>query len=444
MKFNEKEIQTACGAEVLKGLGCEDKFVISTDTRTIKEGEIYLPLKGETFDGEKFIEQALEKGAAGYFTTSGEVFENSKVVFKVENTLTAYLRLARYLRRKINPKTVAITGSSGKTTTKEMVYSVLSQKFKTHKTFSNHNNEIGLCQTVLGMPDDTEALIVEMGMRGLGEIELLSKFAEPDFAIITNAGSAHIGRLGSLDNIAKAKSEIVSYLNPDGALIANENERLHRFTKDFKGEKIWFSIDMTEVLEQKQGYSKFLYKGKEYELNVEGRYNIENSLSAIETGYRHGMTYDDIKAGLLAYKPIEKRWEAETAGGFTIINDSYNANPESMKASVSTFIELYENPVVVLGDMGELGENEVELHREVGKFLSKLKQKNVKFLTVGHLALEIGKELENSGFYVKSFENTETAARYILDNLNAGCTIFLKASRAMKFEKIIEYLRENK
>lgn len=240
MKFNEKEIQTACGAEVLKGLGCEDKFVISTDTRTIKEGEIYLPLKGETFDGEKFIEQALEKGAAGYFTTSGEVFENSKVVFKVENTLTAYLRLARYLRRKINPKTVAITGSSGKTTTKEMVYSVLSQKFKTHKTFSNHNNEIGLCQTVLGMPDDTEALIVEMGMRGLGEIELLSKFAEPDFAIITNAGSAHIGRLGSLDNIAKAKSEIVSHLNPDGALIANENERLHRFTKDFKGEKIWF------------------------------------------------------------------------------------------------------------------------------------------------------------------------------------------------------------
>ncbi len=444
MKFNEKEIQTACGAEVLKGLGCEDKFVISTDTRTIKEGEIYLPLKGETFDGEKFIEQALEKGAAGYFTTSGEVFENSKVVFKVENTLTAYLRLARYLRRKINPKTVAITGSSGKTTTKEMVYSVLSQKFKTHKTFSNHNNEIGLCQTVLGMPDDTEALIVEMGMRGLGEIELLSKFAEPDFAIITNAGSAHIGRLGSLDNIAKAKSEIVSYLNPDGALIANENERLHRFTKDFKGEKIWFSIDMTEVLEQKQGYSKFLYKGKEYELNVEGRYNIENSLSAIETGYSLGMTYDDIKAGLLAYKPIEKRWEAETAGGFTIINDSYNANPESMKASVSTFIELYENPVVVLGDMGELGENEVELHREGGKFLSKLKQKNVKFLTVGHLALEIGKELENSGFYVKSFENTETAARYILDNLNAGCTIFLKASRAMKFEKIIEYLRENK
>ena len=444
MKFNEKEIQTACGAEVLKGLGCEDKFVISTDTRTIKEGEIYLPLKGETFDGEKFIEQALEKGAAGYFTTSGEVFENSKVVFKVENTLTAYLRLARYLRRKINPKTVAITGSSGKTTTKEMVYSVLSQKFKTHKTFSNHNNEIGLCQTVLGMPDDTEALIVEMGMRGLGEIELLSKFAEPDFAIITNAGSAHIGRLGSLDNNAKAKSESVSHLNPDGALIANENERLHRFTKDFKGEKIWFSIDMTEVLEQKQGYSKFLYKGKEYELNVEGRYNIENSLSAIETGYRLGMTYDDIKAGLLAYKPIEKRWEAETAGGFTIINDSYNANPESMKASVSTFIELYENPVVVLGDMGELGENEVELHREVGKFLSKLKQKNVKFLTVGHLALEIGKELENSGFYVKSFENTETAERYILDNLNAGCTIFLKASRAMKFEKIIEYLRENK
>lgn len=124
--------------------------------------------------------------------------------------------------------------------------------------------------------------------------------------------------------------------------------------------------------------------------------------------------------------------------------NSYNANPESMKASVSTFIELYENPVVVLGDRVNSGENEVELHREVGRFLTRVIQKNVKFLTVGHLALEIGKELENSGFSVKSFENIEAAARYILDNLNAGCTIFLKASRAMKFEKIIEYLRENK
>ena len=351
------------------------------------------------------------------------------------------MKLARFYRRKLNPVTVAITGSSGKTTTKELVNSVLSQKFVTHKTFSNHNNEVGLCQTVLGMSDNTQVLVVEMGMRGLGEIELLSKFAEPDYAIITNAGSAHIGRLGSLDNIAIAKSEIVSSLKENGALIAHNNPRLKKFA-NFNGEKIWYSVDDVKILEQRQGYSKFEYKGNVYELNVEGLYNIENSLSAIELGYKLGMTYDEILKGLLAYKPIEKRWEVEDVRGLKVINDSYNANPESMKASVSTFIELYENPIVILGNMGELGESEVELHQDVGRFLAKKSKNNVKYLTVGNLAKYIGKELSEAGFFVKNFENNDEVSRYILDNVNVGCKIFLKASRSMKFEQILENLRE--
>ncbi len=443
MKFNEKEILSACNAELIKNLGSDDRFRISTDTRTIKKGDIYLPLKGESFDGEKFIGQALEKGAIGYFTTSEQVLDDAKIILKVENTLIAYLSIARYLRQKINPITVAITGSSGKTTTKEMVYSVLSEKFKTQKTFSNHNNEIGLCQTVLGISEDTEALIIEMGMRGLGEIELLSKYAEPDYAIITNAGSAHIGRLGSLDNIAKAKSEIVTALNENGALIANDNERLKRFAQ-FSGEKIWYSINQVQVLEQKRGYSKFLYKGIEYELNVEGEYNIENSLAAIELGYKLKMSTDEIKRGLLKYRPIEKRWEEEKIAGYTLINDSYNANPESMKASVSTFINLYKTPVVVLGNMGELGENEIELHRAVGVEIAKTAKKETKFLTVGALAEKIGEELLKSGFFVKNFENNANVSQYILDNIDVGCTIFLKASRSMKFEEILEYLKGRK
>jgi len=441
MKFNEKELEAATGAVVLRKSGDTDLFGISTDTRTIKEGDIYLPLRGETFDGEKFIEQALERGAFGYFTTSDKVFEGAKAVFKVEDTLNAYLMLARFLRNKLNPVTVAITGSSGKTTTKEMVYSVLAQKFRTQKTFSNHNNEIGLCQTILSMENDTQALIIEMGMRGLGEIELLSKFSEPDYAIITNAGSAHIGRLGSLDNIAKAKSEIASHLKKSGALISQNNPRLKKFV-NYDGEKIWYSISDAVVLEQRQGYSKFIYKDFEYELNVEGLYNIENSLSAIELGYRLGMNYGEIKNGLLSYKPIEKRWEIEEVSGYKVINDSYNANPDSMKASVSTFVELYENPIVILGNMGELGEREEELHREVGKFLAEKSKAGVKFLTVGNLAGKIGEELALKNYFVKNFENNEEVSRYILDNVNVGCTIFLKASRSMKFEQIIENLRE--
>lgn len=438
MKFTVEELKLATNAEVKGSLNGE--FEISTDTRTIKKGDLYLPLKGANFDGENFCGKAIEAGAVGCFYTKDDC--PAKFSLKVQNTLTSYLEIANFARKKYNPTVVAITGSSGKTTTKEMVYSVLSEKFKTHKTYSNHNNEIGFCQTVLSMPEDTEVLIVEMGMRGFGEIELITKYAQPDYAIITNVGSAHIGRLGSLDNIAKAKCEITKYLK--NTLIANDNERIKKFA-DFTGEKIFYSLKDVDIIEKHSGYSKFVYKNQEYELNVEGDYNIENSLSAIELGFKLGMSYDEIKKGLAKYHPIEKRWEVQEIQGNKIINDSYNANPESMKASVSTFIELYPNPVVVLGNMGELGENEVEFHREVGEFLGKkFKGKKVLFLTVGELAKYIGDELLKYGFEVKSFKNNVETSCYILDNLHEGNTIFLKASRSMKFEEIIENLKNGK
>lgn len=432
MKLSLDEIKRATGAQIEGEGTCE----ISTDTRTIKKGDLYLPLKGANFDGEMFCDKAIEAGAAGCFYTKEKPCD---LAIKVDDTLDAYLQIANFVRCKYNPKVVGVTGSSGKTTTKEMIYSVVSQKFKTHKTFSNHNNEIGFCQTVLSMPEDTEVLIVEMGMRGLGEIELITKYAEPDFAVITNAGSAHIGRLGSLDNIAKAKCEITSTLKD--TLVAHDNERIKKYA-NFGGVKIFYSINDVEVLEKRSGFSKFVYKGLEYQLNVEGDYNIENSLSAIEIGYKLNMSYEEIKRGLLAYKPIEKRWETEHVKGFNIINDSYNANPESMKASVSTFLELYPKPVVILGNMGELGEDEEKFHREVGIYLGS-KFKNGLFVTVGDLARCTGEELLRRGLDVKSFDNNIETSRYILDNLNAGSTIFLKASRAMKFEEIIEYIKVN-
>lgn len=440
MKFTAEDIRIAANA--VQSGDKEGSFEISTDTRTIKKGDLYLPLKGANFDGENFCDLAVEKGAAGCFVTDDK--KPCDLVFKVDDTLKAYLSLARFIRRKYNPVTIAVTGSSGKTTTKEIVYSVVSEKFKTQKTFSNHNNEIGLCQTITQMDEDTEVLIVEMGMRGLGEIELLSLYAEPDYAIITNAGSAHIGRLGSLDNIAIAKCEITKALKK--TLIANDSERLRKFAQ-FSGEKIFYSINDVKVLERKKGYSKFIYKDNVFELNVEGDYNIENSLSAIEIGFKLKMSYNEIKKGLASYHPIEKRWETESIKGFNVINDSYNANPESMKASVSTFLDLYEKPVVILGDMGELGDNEIELHREVGRYLAEKEAGNKNkavFITVGNLAENIGNELKKSDLEVYSFKNNEETSRYILDNLDVGTTIFLKASRAMKFEEIIENLKLTK
>ncbi|MBD5401939.1 UDP-N-acetylmuramoyl-tripeptide--D-alanyl-D-alanine ligase [bacterium] len=436
----KQDLVKATGAVVLKDeVGEEQKFQISTDTRKIESSDIYLPLKGANFNGENFIDN---DNIFAYFTTGNKITERAKLVLKVENTLEAYLKLAQYyLKQQKGLRVVGITGSSGKTTTKELVYSVLSQKFKTHKTFSNHNNEIGFCQTVFSMASDTEVLIVEMGMRGLGEIELISKHLQPDYAVITNSGSAHIGRLGSLDNIAIAKCEITTGLNQNGVFIANNQDIIKKHV-NFDGQKEYYSINDVTILEKAPSYSKFSYKGNTYELNVEGDYNIENALAAINLGIQTGMSYEEICKGLISYRPIEKRWEVENINGLKFINDSYNANPDSMKASVKTFVELYKNPVVILGNMGELGENEIEYHREVGKYLANINtNQNVKYITIGNLAKHIGEELSLKGFEVKNFDNNSDTARYILANLDNSYTIFLKASRSMKFEEILENIK---
>ena len=437
--FNKEELIEITGAKVLKDSGLNLDFTVSTDTRTISQNDIYLPLKGETFDGEAFIDKAVENGAKAYFTSQSRINDKADLVLKVKDTKEAYLKLAQYYRKKINPTVIGITGSAGKTTTKEMVYAVLSAKYKTHKTFSNHNNEIGFCQTVLSMPEDTQMLIVEMGMRGFGEIELITKYLNPDYAIVTNCGSAHVGRLGSLDNIAIAKCEIAKGLDQNGTFISLNQDIIKKHLQ-FTGEKIFYAMNEVEVIEQKPSYSKFKYKNNIYELNVEGEYNIENSLSAINVGLKTGMSAKEIAEGLLNYHPIEKRWEVEEIKGLKFINDSYNANPESMKASVKAFTELYQNPVVILGDMAELGEEELKYHHEVGEFLTKL-NKNVKYIFIGKLAHEIGKPLESEGIDTKYFDNNKQASVYIVENLHKSNTIFLKASRAMKFEEILDYIK---
>src|SRR5574344_2054387 len=449
MKFEINELVKSTGATVLKNTAkSEALFEISTDTRTIKNGDFYLPLKGESFDGEKFVEKALQNGAKGYFTTKAEAFDSADIVLKVEDTKIAYLKLANFIREKFNPKVVMITGSSGKTTTKEMTYSVLNEKFKTHKTALNHNNEIGFCQTVLEMSEDTEVLIIETGMRGLGEIELVARYARPDIPIIANIGTAHIGRSGSRENIEKANCEIVKYLDKDGILIAHCDDLIKNEVRRCECKKVYFSLDDVKFEEKEVGYTKFIYGKEEYELAVEGDYNVQNSLASINTGLMLGMKTEEIRKGLLKYSPIEKRWEMEKIGGYNLINDSYNANPESMKASIATFLELYSKNksrrLLVLGDIGELGEDEGKYHEEIGDFIGKnfSKTENIKLITVGKLAKNISKIALNKGIWAKNFENNDGTSRYILENIEFGTTIFLKASRSMKFEEIITKLKQ--
>lgn len=448
MKFSLEEIIKATSAKVLKNEALYNlKFTLSTDTRTIKQGELYLPLKGENFNGEDFINKAISASAVGYFCTQGQIFDNAELILQVDDTLKAYLELARFYKRKIAPKTVAITGSSGKTTTKEMAYSVANEKFRTHKSELNFNNEIGLCKTILSMPEDTEVLILEMGMRGLGEIELLSKYAEPDISIITNVGTSHIGRLGSIENIAKAKFEIVKYQKTNGVLIAHDDVLIKmQKCKDAKIQSLYFSLENTEILERKIGYSKFAYKNHEYELNIEGDYNIQNALAVIEMGLKLGLTPLEINNGLKKYLPLQKRWEIQEVIGFKIINDSYNANPDSMRVAIETFLNLYEPPLLlVLGNMAELGEKEIEYHQKIGNFLTKKIKENesIDVITVGSLANEITKILNKNNISSINFDDNLQTSRYILDNVKIGTTIILKASRSMKFEEILENLKNS-
>ena len=443
--MNIKTIAEVTNANIKGNIDTNAEVKLSTDTRTIQKGDFYLPLKGASFDGEKFIGQAVEKGAAGSFCTE-EHNDINTLLLQVPNTLTAYLQLANYRRNKLNPIVVAVTGSSGKTTTKELVASVLSEKYKTFKTPLNHNNEIGFCQTIFEAPDDTEVLVLEMGMRGLGEIELLSKYAEPDISIISNVGTAHIGRLGSRENIAKAKCEIVSHQRTNKGInvfIAHDDELIKQ-TVNYNGEKIFYSLKDVVILEKSAHYSKFIYNNEEYELNVGGDYNIENALSAINTAIKLGLTTEQIQNGLKKYKPIEKRWEAVGVNingkMVNVINDSYNANPESMRVFVDTIFELYKDYILILGDMGELGENEIKYHRELGEYINSKKNinPNSKVISIGNLSKNITDSINVCD--TAHFGTIEDAVLYLKSHIAPPVTLFLKASRSMKFENIISGL----
>ena len=276
-----------------------------------------------------------------------------------------------------------------------------------------------------------------MGMRNLGEIELLSNYSNPDIGIISNIGSAHVERLGTLKNIAIAKCEIVKNLKKDGLFIGAKSDRLEQ-TLDFDGKKILTSFEDAKNIKISIDSTSFEYKNEIYEITQPGEYNVSNAILVIEAALSQNVSIENIKKGLISYKPIEKRWEKSVIKDLTFINDSYNANPESMNAVLKTFLEIYPKPItLVLGDMGELGKDEIMYHKQVGEFLSKYS--DIKLLTVGVLARHIARNCTLDSI---EFENNEQCAKYIVENIEKNSTILLKASRSMKFEQIIEMVEK--
>lgn len=424
---------------------------VTTDSRVKVNAGLFVALIGEKFDGHDYVSKAYDNGAICALVEKMPEDAGKKTFILVSDTRIALGNLAKGFKEKISPLTVAVTGSIGKTTTKEFIYAVLSEKYKTLRTEGNFNNDIGLPMTLLGLSLENDAAVLEMGMSHFGEIEYLSSIASPSIAVITNIGRSHIENLGSREGIRDAKLEIRKGMPRDGILILNGDEPLLEnisgaiYVGENSKESDYF-ID--NVIEGENGSAFDLtYHGERIEsitVPAIGRHNVMNAAFAFAVGIAAGLGEFEIRRGLMNFKNTGMRQNIYDAHGRTIIADCYNAAPESVKASLKVLSTLAERKnarkIAVLGDMKELGSHSAEAHIEVGSEAAKV---GVDILfTVGELALDIAGAAEKSVKSIFTFEDTDykEIAQTIMKNTREGDVILFKASRAMAFEKIIENL----
>lgn len=426
---------------------------VSIDSRTIESGDVFVAIKGEKFNGHEFLGDALLKGGGAIVDETPGTLLPGKVIVSVDDTLRSLQDLSRFLRMKRDIPVVAITGSNGKTTVKEMVHSVLSKRFKTLKNQGNLNNHIGLPLSLLKLNPDDEAVVLEMGMSGPGEIRRLCEIASPGYGVITNIGSAHVGRLGSKEAVRDAKFEILEGLNvaivnaDDGFLMKGMS-----MMKDYAGQIITFAVRnashvMARDIRVTETGSNFtldiLDMGNiRVNLNVFGLFNVYNALAAAAVSSSLGMTVDEIKSALEEFRAFPMRFEVIRKGGVTVINDSYNANPASMEESLRELVRLGAGGrvVAVLGDMKELREFSEEAHRNIGRMISDMSVDV--FVAVGDkmamAAEESFKAKSNvSPVQVFMFKDADAAGKNITDLVKQGDTVLIKGSRSMSMEKII-------
>ena len=426
-----------------------------TDTRKIQNGDVYVGLKGEKFNGNEYYKEALEKGAkvaiiSGIDVTKEDLDKfHDKTIIEVKDSLEAFGDIAAYKRELYDIPVVQVTGSVGKTSTRDIIANVVRTQYKTLQTEGNQNNAVGLPTTLLKLKDH-EAVVVESGMNHLGEIRYLGKIAKPTFAVITNIGTAHIGFLGSRENILKAKLEILENLKPDGyVVINNDNDMLNKWAKeDTKYKKYTFGIDeksdvMAYNIKVNEEYSTYNVKlnDKEYTVKVpvSGKHFVYNSLCAIAVGNLLNISPENIIKGIETFTLTKNRMEVDKIrDGVTVINDAYNASYDSMKAAIEYLQGLPGGrKIAVLGDMFELGKFSEEIHRKVG--IEVFTHKIDMLVTVGNDSKYIAEEVEYLGMpkeNVKSFETTEEATNYLNKILKQDDVVLLKAAHGMHFSEI--------
>jgi UDP-N-acetylmuramoyl-tripeptide--D-alanyl-D-alanine ligase len=429
----------------------EEEWTVFTNSRQVYPNGFFIPIIGERFDGHDFIKDVIQSGAKGAFWQKDhpipEGLPSNFALFFVEDTLLALQHLSERYLEWVNPKVVAITGSNGKTTTKDLVEALVKETYPTHKTGGNFNNHIGVPLTILEMPQTTKVLILEMGMNHFGEIERLSKIANPDMAIITNIGESHIEFLGSRAGIAKAKLEITAGME-DGFLVIDGDEPL--LTEASVSQptfKVGYSSDCDWVItsvETKEKGTAFHLNGAVYDMPLHGKHNVKNVALALAIADRLGVPNEICHRALKQLKITGMRFEVLKGQKQTrLINDAYNSSPTSMKAAIETVKSFKGYKVVglVLGDMYELGPTEKALHREVAEVIE---PPITHLITIGSKGQWISDEVKARGkaIHVTSFLTKEEALPYLETLLGADSLLLFKASRGMKLETLVNELRE--
>lgn len=451
-----REILEAVDGRILGEFDALDLEIgrVETDSRTIHEGSLFVPLIGEQFDGHAYIAGALEGGAAACFTQrERESYLPGKCYIKVKDTRRALRELAKHYRQKFDVPVVAVTGSVGKTTTKDMVAAVLGEHFKVLKTEGNLNTDIGTCITLFRLNREHQIVVLEMGMNHIGEIEVMSAIAAPNVCLITNIGDSHIEHLGSRENILKAKCEIFSHAAPNYTAVLNGDDELLRTLKgQLDGRVLWYGglsgLDYTASCLSSDGKSGTCCEVKTPHMNCRveipalGDHMIYPTLMAAAVAECFGVSEEEFKRGVLHFAPTKMRMNIlQRQEDITILNDTYNANPQSMRAAVEVLAKTHDGPkVAVLGDMFELGALAPALHAGIGTYLGKAGIDCL--VAVGELAKNIYDAAMDAMVPEVYYCTTKEEALPVLAQVvKPHATILVKASRGMAFEDLVEYLK---
>ena len=429
--------------------GADGQFdSVGSDSRAIRAGQLFVALKGEHFDGHDYAKQALELGAAAVVLEKNNA--NLAPAILVKDSYLALGELAAHWRAKFSLPVLAITGSNGKTTVKEMVSAILAAKAggmdAIHATVGNLNNHIGMPLTLLNLRASHQYAVLEMGMNHLGEIAYLSNLAQPTLAIINNAGTAHIGELGSRDNIAQAKGEIFLGLAADGIALINADDNYAPYWRGLNVGKKILTFAMDQAADVQASYQERAGDCMvnlrtpagvvDFVLPLMGSHNVRNALAAAAAAHAMGISNKDIAIGLAGFSAVKGRLQHKVAvNNARLIDDTYNANPDSTKAAIDVLANQAGEKILVLGDMGELGTDAARMHREIGEYA---KAKGLQQLyCLGELSLEM---VQGFGDGARHFEDAAALAQAIKPQLSAAMTVLVKGSRFMKMERVVNML----